>query len=408
MKIKSLLLAVLLLAGVVVAPAAQAATENPKVESFTFSPQEIELTGAETVVNFELVVAHPSGIEDSSTLLTLINSQNASLVTYLNRTSTNSSDTKVTFKGKITLPRNIPSGVYTFSASSVKNNSSAGYQRGTGLIEPTNVRTLVGAEGGLLVRSGGDLNFEYSTFFGPTYDSKNTYLFKNKLKYNLNVTPIWKVGETYNPNDYFELQVPGLELNVETTTPEYCSTDGKKLNLLKEGGCAFSVRTIKNKDYTEKRFGQTVTITSARIKPDLVVNKVANQDIKDLGKSIEIGQVYSSSQGFIFPISSTPAVCSTSGFYVKLISAGTCKFTYQSDANADYLASNLYTVTFDISKDGLPIVVPTPVATPTPSATPTPTPKPIVKKTISCVKGKKTIKKTAISPKCPAGYKLKK
>jgi hypothetical protein len=406
MKVKSIFVAILLMGGVVIAPSANAATENPKVESFTFSPQEIELTGADTSVNFELVVTHPSGIEDSSTLLTLINSQNASFITYLNRTNANLSDSKVTFKGKITLPRSIPSGVYTFSAASVKNNSSAGYQRGTGLIEPGNIRTLIGAESGLLVRSGGELNFDYSTFVGPTYDSKTTYIFKNKLKYNLNVAPIWKVGETYTPEDYFEFQVPRLEFNVQTTTPEFCSTDGKKLNLIKEGGCAFSVRTIKNKDYAEKKFSQTVTITAARIKPALVVNKVPNQDVKDLGKLLEIGQVYSSSEGYIFPISVTPSVCSTSGFYVKLISGGTCKFTYQSAANTEYLASDLYTVSFEILKDGQPVMVPTPVVTPTPVATPTA--KPVVKKTINCVKGKKTVKKTAISPKCPAGYKLKK
>jgi hypothetical protein len=40
--------------------------------------------------------------------------------------------------------------------------------------------------------------------------------------------------------------------------------------------------------------------------------------------------------------------------------------------------------------------------------TPTPTAKPVVKRTISCVKGTKTIKRTAVSPKCPKGYKLKK
>ena len=59
---------------------------------------------------------------------------------------------------------------------------------------------------------------------------------------------------------------------------------------------------------------------------------------------------------------------------------------------------------------------PTPTPTPTPSetasATPTPTPtvvatvKPAAKKTtITCVKGKKTKKVTAVKPKCPKGYK---
>jgi hypothetical protein len=48
--------------------------------------------------------------------------------------------------------------------------------------------------------------------------------------------------------------------------------------------------------------------------------------------------------------------------------------------------------------------------TPTPTATPTPTKKPVVAKktTISCVKGKTVKKVTAVSPKCPTGYKVKK
>lgn len=67
-----------------------------------------------------------------------------------------------------------------------------------------------------------------------------------------------------------------------------------------------------------------------------------------------------------------------------------------------------------------PVATATPTPTPTPSetasatATPTPTPtvvasvKPAAKMTtITCVKGKKTKKVTAVKPKCPAGYKKK-
>jgi hypothetical protein len=71
-----------------------------------------------------------------------------------------------------------------------------------------------------------------------------------------------------------------------------------------------------------------------------------------------------------------------------------------------FLPSDVYLKSFEVIKEGQPVVVPTPVVTPTP--TPTPTAKPVVKKTISCVKGTKTIKKTGTNPKCPAGYKLKK
>jgi hypothetical protein len=74
MKIKSLFVAGLLMAGVVVAPA-QAATENPVVNSFSFSPQEIDLQGAETKVTFELVVSHPSGIDNTTVLVSLKNGQ---------------------------------------------------------------------------------------------------------------------------------------------------------------------------------------------------------------------------------------------------------------------------------------------------------------------------------------------
>lgn len=59
---------------------------------------------------------------------------------------------------------------------------------------------------------------------------------------------------------------------------------------------------------------------------------------------------------------------------------------------------------------------PTPIPTPTPSASPLPTTttppigqtKDAAKRTtISCIKGKKSIRVTAINPKCPAGYKKK-
>ena len=404
MKIKSIFIALLLMGGVLVPPAH--ASEKPTVESFTFSPQEIDLTGTSTVVAFELVVSHPSGIDATSTMLTLKNSRNDTLAAYLTRTDSNTAAPKVTFKGSLTVPRDINPGIYTFSAASVKNNSSAGYQYETGTIEGGKVRALVGAESGLLVRSGGDLNFDYATFVGPAYDTTLGISYNNPAKYNSSNTPIWKVGESYDPTKYYELRVPSLSLALTSSTPTVCSTDGKTLSLIKEGTCSFVVSTAKTNDYRAKSSSQSVTITAARIKPTLTIDKIANQDVKDLGKSIEIGRVYSASEGWVLPQSATPTICFASGFYVKLIAGGTCKLTYQTAANSTYLASDLYTVSFEILKDGQPVVAPTPVATPV--ATPTPTANPVVKKTITCVKGKKTVNKTAVSPKCPKGYKLKK
>ena len=174
--------------------------------------------------------------------------------------------------------------------------------------------------------------------------------------------------------------------------------------------CSFNVSTAKTSDYVAKTITQTATITAARIKPILSIDKIANQDVKDLGKLIDMGRVYSSSQGWVIPTTATPTVCIVTGFFVKLVSGGSCRLSYQSAANSSYLASDVYPVSFEILKDGQPVVVPTPVVAPTPVATPSPTPtvKPVVKKTITCTKGTKSVKRTGTAPKCPKGYKLKK
>jgi hypothetical protein len=407
MKIKSLFVAVLLLAGVVVAPNAHAANENPVVESFTFSPKEIDVTAPDTKVTFEVVVSHPFGVENSSLYLTLTKSDQSKVSLYLTRTDSPivATQTKVTFKGTLEIPRNLTPGAYVPTVTPAKNNRATNYQYDTGIIESKNFRTLVGAENALLVRSGGDLEFDYKTFTGPTYLTSVDHEFKDTKKYNSSVYPIWKVGETFNPSDYFELRVPSLKLSVATFSPSNCTSDGTVIKLIAVGGCSFKVFTAKDKDYIEKKYDITTTITAARVKQELFVSKIENQTDVGLPKILQLPQVFSGVQGSIFPVGITPSTCIATTFFVKLIAPGKCSLTYQSVATDDFLASDLYTQSFEILKDGK-VVVPTPVVTPTPVATPTA--KPVVKKTITCVKGKKTIKKTAVSPKCPAGYKLKK
>jgi hypothetical protein len=404
MKIKSLFVAVLLMAGVVV-PAANA-NEKPVVESFTFSPLEIDLSGTSTAVNFELVVSHPSGIDDAPVFVSLRNSRNDNLSITLNRSNPDLKSTKVTFKGSLTVPRDISAGVYSVTVNAVKNNTAAGYQYETGTIESSKVRSLLGAESGLLIRSGGDLNLDYQTVVGPSHDPAQGMSFNEPAKFNSAVAPIWKVGETYDSSKYFEQGVPSLPFSLSSFSPNVCPSNGKTLSFISEGVCSFNVSTTKTSDYVAKTISQTATITAARVKPILSIDKIANQDVKDLGKLIDMGRVYSSSQGWVIPTTATPTVCIVTGFFVKLVSGGSCRLSYQTAANSSFLASDVYPVSFEILKDGQPVVVPAPVATPTPVATTTA--KPVVKKTITCVKGTKTIKKTAVSPKCPKGYKPKK
>ena len=471
MKIKSVLVAILLVVGL--APGVAQANVRPVVESFTFTPNDLDLISANTNVAFELVVSHPSGIKNTSTLATLTGPNGSTLAADLTRTDSpvNLAQTKVTFKGTLTIPQGIVTGSYSVSVAEVNNNSSAGYEYGTGVITPKKVRDLIGAEYSLLVRNSGDLNLSYDTFVGPTHNTTLGISYNNPAVYNNNNPPIWKVGETYLPSKYFESRVPSLALVVSSSTPTVCSTDGKELKLIAAGNCTFKVSTAKTKDYALKEIVQVVTITAPRSKPELVMSVISNQTTKSLPKMIEIFRVFSPTGVYVLPQATTPTVCIASGFYVQIVGGGTCTLTYQSEANTSYLASDLYKVSFEVTRDPQTISF-APVATAdistksltltaaassggavsftstsienctvsgstlnllkpgncvitasqagtstfapiTTSATITLTgtvvaPKPVVtKKTIVCVKGKTTKKVSGTNPKCPKGYKLK-
>ena len=473
MKIKCVWIAIALFFCQLTSTANANANVQPLIESFSFTPNDIDLFSANTNVAFELVVSHPSGIKNTSTLATLTGPNGSTLAAYLTRTDSpvNLAQTKVTFRGTLTVPQNIAAGAYSISAAEVNNNPSAGYEYGTGVITPKKLRDLIGAEYSLLVRSGGDLNLSYETFVGPTHNTTLGISYNNPTVYNNNNPPIWKVGETYLPNKYFESRVPSLALVVSSSTPTVCSTDGKELKLIAAGNCTFKVSTAKTKDYALKEIVQVVTITAARSKPELVMGVIANQTSKNLPKMLEIFRVFSPTGVYVMPQATTPTVCIASGFYVQIVGGGTCTLTYQSEANTTYFASDLYKVSFEVTRDpqaitfmpvttvdiatksltltastssgGVVSFASTPmenctisgsilnllkagncVVTATQAGTSTlapvsasatitltgtvVTPKPVVtKKTIVCVKGKTTKKVSGINPKCPKGYKLK-
>ena len=352
MKVKSILIAAVL--ALALTPTIAGANVRPVVESFTFSPNDLDLISANTNVTFELVVSHPSGIQNTSTQVNLAGPNGSTLAANLVRTDlpVNAALTKVTFKGVLTIPQGIAAGAYSVSIAEVGNNSSAGYEYTTGMITPSKLRDLLGAENALLVRSGGDLNLSYDTFVGPTHNTTLGVAYNNPALFNNNNPPIWKVGESYLPTKYFELRVPSLQLVLSTTTPTICSTDGKELKLIATGSCTFKVSTAKTKDYALKESAtQVVTISAARSKPDLIMGVIANQTSKNLPKTIEIFRVYSPTGVYILPQATTPTVCIAAGFYVQVVGGGTCTLTYQSEANTSYLSSDLYKVSFEVSRD---------------------------------------------------------
>jgi hypothetical protein len=467
MKIKSALIAALLITGLIPITASYA-NVKPVVESFTITPNEVELISANTNVAFELIVSHPAGIENTTTQVSLTGPFGSTLATNLTRIDSpiNLSLSKVTFKGALTIPQNINNGAYTVSVAEVSNNSSAGYEYSTGVITPSKLRDLVGAESALLIRNNGELNLVYDTFVGPTHNTTLGIAYSNPSVYNNNNPPIWKVGETYTPSKYFESKVSSLPLVVTTSTPTICSTDGKELKLIATGYCTFKVATLKSKDYALKEVTQVVEITAARSKPELVIGTIASQTSKNLPKTLEIFRVYSPSGTWILPKATTPTVCIAAGFYVQVIGGGTCTLTYQSEGTTSYLASDLYRVSFEVTRDPQTITFSLPTSVNLASKTvalsattssggsvlyTTSTPDscsitgstlnllksgncsvtatqpgsstlaPIsatatvmiagavapAKKTITCVKGNKTKKVSGTNPKCPKGYKVK-
>ena len=472
MKVKSAVITILFMIGL--APGVAQANVRPAVESFTFTPNDLDLISANTNVAFELVVSHPSGIRNISTIVKLVGPNNNSLATVLTRADVplNASLNKVTYKGTLVIPQGVASGAYAVSVDEITNNASAGYEFSTGAITPNKLRDLIGAESSLLVRNSGDLNLSYDTFVGPTHNTTLGISYNNTALFNNENPPIWKVGETYLPSKYYELRVPSLSLVVSSSTPSICSTDGKELRLIATGSCTFKVLTLKTKDYAAKESLQVVTITSARSKPELLMSVIANQTAKNLPKMIEIFRVFSPTGVYVMPKATTPTVCIASGFYVQIVGGGTCALTYQSEANTSFFASDLYKVSFEVTRDPQTIAF-APVttvdvatksltlsatasgggavtftststenctisgstlnllkagncvisATQAGTSTLAPvsasavialtgtvvTPKPVVtKKTIVCVKGKTTKKVSGTNPKCPKGYKVKK
>jgi hypothetical protein len=444
------------------------AAETPKIESFKFTPTEIDTQSSQTTIDFELTVSHPLGIDNLTTLATVKDRVGSTWSTYLTRIDSpvNRALTKVTFKGSITMPRNVSPGVYSVESSEVRNNSLTGYQFGTGKITASSLRNLIDAENALLIKDGGDLNYVYTTFQGPAYNPTLSISYKDPVKYNAQNQPIWRVGEDFDPNFYYEKLVPSLNLEIKSTTPSVCQTNGKKLLLISRGSCEFTVYTPKDSIFAYFENKQVVEILGSRQKSELFIPTIESQTSKNLPKIINLPQIYGAATGYVLPFSITPTVCVASGFTARLISGGTCTLTYQTPATSAYLASEIYRQSFEISRDPQTITFIPPLnanismktlalsatassggvityetssagicsitgstlnllkvgncsITATQAGTTTLAPISATatvmiagsvapaKKTITCVKGKKTKKVSGTNPKCPRGFKIK-
>ena len=402
MKLKSMLVAILVLLSITTTGIAQA-YESPQIVSFSASKTELDLSDPDMSITFEIVATHPKGIENTSINLNLTNSNAFSISVALKRQDSpiNYALQRVTFRGTLTVPRSVEPGNYQYSADEIRSNLDTGARMSTGRINSPVNRDLKGAETGILIRSNGYLNLDYQTINGPAYGLQNNVTYSNTPKYLGVAAPIWKVGETFNPLDYFEVTIVGADLKIQSFTPKICSVRLNLLDLLSEGECQFRVFTSKSFNYLEQSVPQNVFITAARKPQILNIEAVKRLKFTSFPINLVLSPVYASGANTvenIIPESITTDICGPSGYSVRIIKAGICTLSYKANGNTEYLPSALYKQSFLITSDGNVDEVPTP----TPTVTPTP------KKTITCVKGTKISKKTGVSPKCPKGYKVKK
>jgi hypothetical protein len=349
-KVALMSVALIVLSGIV--QSAQADTPTvPTLVSFTMSPNSVDVVTPNTTVTFDLIVNNPSGISSNQVLVTLTDGGSNTVVVPIVRIDSpvNSTLQTVEFKGTYVVGSNLPTGVYKATVAPViglTTTGSPGYSTQT--LSATTTSTVVGAANSLLVRNGGYLNFAYSTFTGPAFNLTLANHFLDP-KYNSVAAPIWKVGESFNPTDYYELTVPTLKLKVKTITPTVCTSNGATVSLISVGNCDFIVYTDKTLDYQYKQDDELVSVSAARIKPSFALGTVTTQSSATLPLSIQGPFVYGPF-GLVIPISNTPTVCYPVGSYISIISGGTCTFTYSTPASANYLASDVSTLTFQITR----------------------------------------------------------
>jgi len=349
-KIIKIMLSVGLLVGLAQPVYADAASK-PTVVSFTMTPDTVDISTPNTFVTFHLVVTNSTGISTTQTQVTLSDGGNYSLATSLVRTDSpvKQSSTTVTFQGTLTIPSSFPNGAYFATAkpiSALNSDGSVGFS--TDLLYATSTSKVLGGEDALLVRKSGDLNYNYPTFKGPAYE-KNLGLNFINPKYNLAAPPVWKVGESFNPNDYYELTIPTLSLKVKANTSSFCTSDGTTLKFIATGACSFTVYTDKTLDYQYQKNDQVVSVTAARTKPTYAVGSIATQGSTTLPLTIQGPFIYGP-LGLVTPVTATPTVCYSSGTYITVISGGTCTVNYSSPSTSDYTASDVYPLTFQITR----------------------------------------------------------
>ena len=168
-----------------------------------------------------------------------------------------------------------------------------------------------------------------------------------------------------------------VKLESKSLTPEICAFDYGSIVGLAAGICQVSVTSVENNE-----FSSVTQVLEAKVWPG--EQNFSNIEVPATfslaQKTLKIDLSLSSGLK-IESNSLTPRICNVVDQLVSFIGTGKCSIRFSAPKTPNYLDVSYKDVSFFIT-DG--------------------------KSTITCVKGKLIKKVTAVKPKCPSGYKVKK
>lgn len=172
-----------------------------------------------------------------------------------------------------------------------------------------------------------------------------------------------------------------LPLNAKSTTPNYCEVmSNGQVRMLSAGDCQLQVSSTS----FQEKAGSPAVNFKVTIKPNRVAQIVPNLNINqsyDISKSpitLELLTDVKLQVGFT---ALTDETCFVAGRSLVFRTRGICQISATQDGDENTLPAETRVFSIQITQS---------------------------KSTISCIKGKTNKKLTGYSPKCPAGYKVKK
>jgi hypothetical protein len=359
--VASLFLLSTLFNGVNISQAADIPYEVPKLVSFTVSAVSVDVGTSPVNLVFSLTVSHPIGIASTRTNLNFVSQDGRiSRVTSLIRQSTTSSSNQpVVFSGNLNIDSTIPTGLYNFYAEPIQGEKGPTYRSSpvSSNFYPPKFSTFLNGESSVQVRKFGRLDLTKKTFVGPSYQSNNYLEDSSPVTYKA-ITPIFRVGEIYNPNEFFVIRIPQTKLLVESFTTPVCETRDGSLYFISRGTCRFKVYSESTSDYQSTSIILESEISEKRTQPIITPPKINDQDVSLLPKEIESFVVRDNVGRIASIVNETPQICYSSNKFstligsqiITIVAGGNCVISYETFDSIEYLSSGPYKTSFTIMK----------------------------------------------------------